>query len=275
MQRILKLAFPEYKLVFSKDEEPHLIIQTPEGRKIQSKWDAPYIYVSGERYGIKRNRRNGPPITELISRTPTRSNQCFIPFILSSKAAGDFTKIRKYKREGRKKLLAYINSNCRKNRELFFKKAREYDSTAEALGKCSNTGARAGGGWFGAGSAYSEYIFGIAMENRLVPGYVTEKIMNVFEGGAIPIYWGDSKTLRKWINPEAYIDVSDFKDFDQVIRYIDYLIKNPEKLEYMQKAPIFRDNKVPEFLNIYQDPPSRHLRECAEMIRREFYKQVM
>ncbi|NQY41825.1 MAG: hypothetical protein HRT87_00525 [Legionellales bacterium] len=98
MQRILKLAFPEYKLVFSKDEEPHLIIQTPEGRKIQSKWDAPYIYVSGERYGIKRNRRNGPPITELISRTPTRSNQCFIPFIISSKAAGDFTKIRKYKR---------------------------------------------------------------------------------------------------------------------------------------------------------------------------------
>ncbi len=275
IERILNLAFPEFKIIFSNDIEPHLIIKTPDGKKITSEWDAPYIFFSGERYGIKRNRRNGPPIVELLSRTPIKSNQCYLPFILSSSAAQDFKNIRKHKGGKRDKILAYINSNCRKNRELFFKKAREYDLSSEALGKCSNTGKRAHGGWFNLGDIYREYIFGIAMENRNVPGYVTEKIMNVFAGGAIPIYWGDSETVRKWINPKAYIDVSDFSDFDQVIRYLDYLVNNPKKLRTIQEAPIFRDGIVPEFLDIYKDPPNKNIRECAEMIRREFFKQVI
>jgi len=48
------------------------------------------------------------------------------------------------------------------------------------------------GGWGGEEiiDTYKNYKFVIAMENIQKDGYITEKNINAFYSGAIPIYWG-------------------------------------------------------------------------------------
>ncbi|CAK0823016.1 unnamed protein product, partial [Prorocentrum cordatum] len=48
------------------------------------------------------------------------------------------------------------------------------------------------------------YRFALVFENKLVPGYVTEKIVNAFLAGSIPIYWGSSAVLDVF-NADAFI----------------------------------------------------------------------
>ena len=50
----------------------------------------------------------------------------------------------------------------------------------------------------------SEYKFSIAMENSNGDGYLSEKIVDSFLSGTIPIYYGDY-FLDEFINPKTYI----------------------------------------------------------------------
>jgi alpha(1,3/1,4) fucosyltransferase len=47
--------------------------------------------------------------------------------------------------------------------------------------------------------------FMMAYENTSYPGYCTEKLMDAFLAGSIPIYWGDSKVEEDW-NSKAFIN---------------------------------------------------------------------
>jgi hypothetical protein len=63
-------------------------------------------------------------------------------------------------------------------------------------------------------------IFSFCFENDLYPGYVTEKIIEAFACGNIPLYWGlfggDSD-----FNKESYLNLSDFKTLHH---YRDYIL---------------------------------------------------
>ena len=50
----------------------------------------------------------------------------------------------------------------------------------------------------------SNYKFSIAMENSDGDGYLSEKIVDSFLAGTIPIYYGDY-ILDEFINPKSYI----------------------------------------------------------------------
>ncbi|KAF9289071.1 4-alpha-L-fucosyltransferase [Mortierella antarctica] len=65
----------------------------------------------------------------------------------------------------------------------------------------------------------SGYPFVFAAENSNCMGYVTEKIYNVLEVGAIPIYMGASD-IADFVPKGNYVDVSKFKNFDEVVEYI-------------------------------------------------------
>lgn len=51
---------------------------------------------------------------------------------------------------------------------------------------------------------FNKYKFIICFENSNTPGYITEKIFNVFLANSIPIYDGDPE-VNKFINKESYI----------------------------------------------------------------------
>ena len=73
----------------------------------------------------------------------------------------------------------------------------------------------------------SSYKFSIAMENTEGEGYLSEKIIESFLSGTIPIYYGDYM-LDESINPEAYILIRGEKDIKDKIEYIKEIDNNDE-----------------------------------------------
>ena len=51
---------------------------------------------------------------------------------------------------------------------------------------------------------FSSYKFSIAMENSNGDGYISEKIVDSFLAGTVPIYYGDYM-VDEYINPKTYI----------------------------------------------------------------------
>ncbi|TPH71891.1 fucosyltransferase, partial [Helicobacter pylori] len=68
----------------------------------------------------------------------------------------------------------------------------------------------------------SQYKFNLCFENSQGYGYVTEKILDAYFSHTIPIYWG-SPSVAKDFNPKSFVNVCDFKDFDEAIDYVRYL----------------------------------------------------
>jgi hypothetical protein len=66
----------------------------------------------------------------------------------------------------------------------------------------------------------SNYKFQFAIENtKNVYGYITEKIIDCFLSGNIPLYSG-CKNINDFIPSKAYINLDDFKDFKEAYKYI-------------------------------------------------------
>jgi len=50
------------------------------------------------------------------------------------------------------------------------------------------------------------YNFVIAFENSDYPGYITEKVIDAFKAGTVPLYWGGGAFLKETIPSDCYID---------------------------------------------------------------------
>lgn len=62
------------------------------------------------------------------------------------------------------------------------------------------------------------YKFVFAFENDLYPGYVTEKVIEAWATGAIPLYWGSDPA--KYINPKAIINLADFDSMSEFVEFV-------------------------------------------------------
>ena len=100
-----------------------------------------------------------------------------------------------------------------------------------------------------AGEAKMEVLLGhrfhIAFENRLTPGWTTEKFTDAFEAHTVPIYWGDEHALQ-WFNPQAFINVRNFRNFEECCDYILHLESRPQEYLKMLAEPPFFGNRVPD-----------------------------
>lgn len=63
----------------------------------------------------------------------------------------------------------------------------------------------------------NNYKFSIAFENSSYPGYCTEKLLQAFSAGTVPIYWGDA-TAKEMFNEKAYIDCTGMRIEDAIAR---------------------------------------------------------
>lgn len=61
----------------------------------------------------------------------------------------------------------------------------------------------------------SNYKFSLCFENAIYPGYLTEKIMDCFVAGVIPIYLGDPN-VKKIIPHDIFIDMRDYNSWDDL-----------------------------------------------------------
>ena len=87
---------------------------------------------------------------------------------------------------------------------------------------------------------FSSYKFSIAMENSEGDGYISEKIIDSFISGTIPIYYGDYM-IDEYINPKSYILIRNEKDIKEKINYIKEIDNNDEIYKNLLKENVIID----------------------------------
>lgn len=87
------------------------------------------------------------------------------------------------------------------------------------------------------------YAFSFAIENCICNDYFTEKIIDCFATGTVPIYWG-TENIGKYFNLDGIIRFEKFSELDNIVASL-------TKEKYDQMLPAMHDNfvRAKKFLN--------------------------
>lgn len=271
---IIKKAFPETTVIYEMSLDCDVIVLSHfiNEEALWNKQYKKYIYWSGESYDVFTHSKASSSISLLTTLKEDKEDKeetdnqmidstkkvlLYIPYTLYSPY---LYKPRKYSNDinERAYLLAYCSSNPTKIREelynTFVDKVGEEADLCHALGKChgkyKKTQKQIDGHWEDESlvDTYKDYKFVFALENKQMNGYVTEKLLNAFYSGAIPIYWGSSN-VNDLFNKKAFINVSDYENVEECVDFI--INMTPEELEKMQKEPIY--NETNEIIHLMDE----------------------
>ena len=231
-----------------------------------------YIYWSGES-GIPEKNKNEQISLYVLSSFQNIINFLYIPFCLYSSY---LYKDRKYENTDRKYVIAYCNSHKVPEREEMFNLFVEKvgielcHSHGKCYGNYPETNKQIKGSWDNITliDTYKDYKFVIAMENCRKDGYVTEKILNAFYSGAIPIYWGSSN-INDLFNPNAFINVNNFNSFDECVHYA--INMSQEKITEMTNEKIY--NETNDIINLMN--PNYHNNVTLERYKYVFKNYLL
>jgi len=270
---LIKLKYPNKNIIWINNNKANIIVRS------HFLWEEPvwnnkkkfYIYWSGESYPINNIKYNSK---SLYIYSFFKDNIYWVPYCSIIFNYKESQKIYPFNID--RKLCGYCNSNPVKFREDFIDLLADKDTTngVYALGKCIGTSKKITKKKLDGGYStqemykeYSNYAFIICMENSIENGYITEKILNGYKAGSIPIYWGDSKIAKKLFNPKSFICVNDYNSIEECIDYILNLYNDKNNLIKMANEPMFTDNIIPDILQIdnYDNPPL-HYKKIANLI---------
>jgi hypothetical protein len=86
----------------------------------------------------------------------------------------------------------------------------------------------------------TQYKFQICLENDLFPGYVTEKPLEAWLSGSVPVYSGlDSMSI---LNPKAILNLSDFSNLNALVDKVRELNNDVEAYLRIVNAPLLTGN---------------------------------
>lgn len=143
----------------------------------------------------------------------------------------------------------YSNGNACSEREEFFDLLSTY-KTVDSGGKFRNN---IGGPVESKYEFQKKYKFSIAFENSSTSGYTTEKILQAFSAGTIPIYWGNPNVGEDF-NEKAFINCHKYKNFEEVLEVIKKIDQDDELFMQYLREPIGNEEKFPEYsLRDYRD----------------------
>ena len=229
----------------------HNFVGGKRGQKIYP--DVPYIICSGEAVPVPWNGRQAP-LFELNTFHCDRPRSIHFPHLLAE--------IRDIARPdpmpAKRWCLAYSNSNPVAIRNAVFAALKRREPTCYAFGRCMTSADRP----FSLkrdereqnGQRFREFAFYIAMENRITPGYLTEKIGHAFNAGTVPLYWGDTACVNSFFNRDAFINVLDFTTTDKLAEHVINVWRDPQKLQRYLDAPIFAPGDLfQEYRKIYTE----------------------
>jgi hypothetical protein len=250
---VFKKLFEKHfkKIKINNSKTCDIIIRSCLSGNVWNNSIKPYIYWSGENRIPKKSNYENNSIYVLTTKSNLK-NSIYIPFCLESY---HINKNRLYENNKRDFFIGYCCSNRVDVRENLFNKFVEKIginkciSFGSCYGNYKETNRICEGDYQNLGliKNYSNCKFVIAMENSIGDGYITEKIVNAFYSGAIPIYWG-SPNINDFFNKESFINVSDFNNLDECIEYVINL--TDEQIKDIQSKPIYTNN---ELINIFND----------------------
>ena len=211
------------------------------------------VQFSGEAYHYTPNERFR---VSLICERDTDKVICLpfaIAYLQSSPRALSLITSRRPASKVPEKFCCFIisNPNCTVRNKMFqqLSKYKRVDSWGRAL---NNMGPLEGD-WTGERilQVISQYKFIICFENKWVANYITEKIVNPFLVGCVPIYWGSPHALHIF-NQRAFVyldkqepnDVDIQKCCDEIAR----LDRDDTAYLKMRAETPLRDNRLqPEY----------------------------
>jgi Glycosyltransferase family 10 (fucosyltransferase) C-term len=96
-------------------------------------------------------------------------------------------------------------------------------------------------GWQRNHKLYSHFKYCLVMENTAKDGYITEKLLNAFLGGCLPIYYGSTYVFEIF-HRDAFI-FYDVNDPQRALDRLRYLEDNPNAYEEIMHKPILQNGR--------------------------------
>lgn len=118
----------------------------------------------------------------------------------------------------------------------------------------------------------SEHKFALACENCSHPGYTTEKLMEAFEAGVVPIYWGDPKVTEEF-NSYSFIDCGQFSTVEDIVNEVKRIDADDEAYLKMLYAPAL--NNKEHSINIRQEKLEKFLYNIFDQTKENAYRRNM
>ena len=98
-----------------------------------------------------------------------------------------------------------------------------------------------------------KHKFAIAFENSSHPGYATEKVVQAFAAGCIPIYWGDPE-IGRIFNTKAMVVVNDGSNIEKAIKHIKEIDRDDDLyLEMLHTPALVDDSFIEKVRNDFRD----------------------
>eukprot|EP00439_Symbiodinium_sp_Y106_P014512 s6096_g2.t1 len=170
--------------------------------------------------------------------------------------------------EDRPGFAAYLVYKCYPHRERFFRlldaRGREAGlGPVETLSRCGDAGEidrtsqrYAETYMDDAADLFRRFRFALVFENKIQTRYVTEKIVNAFVAGAVPIYWG-SDFVAEIFNTDAMIWVNSFESFEAAVEHVIRVASEPELYAAYASAPPIRNTSAGRwYFSWHRDAPS-------------------
>ena len=150
----------------------------------------------------------------------------------------------------KKKFCAWVVSNGGgRVRNLFFDKLSQYKVVDSGGHFRNNVGGSVGNKI----EFLSHYKFSICMENSKTQGYISEKLVDCFEAGTIPIYYGDD-TVLELLNSKSYIHIKNEDEFEEKIELIKKIDNNDTLYqEIIREKIVIDDSRYARELQKYKD----------------------
>lgn len=116
-----------------------------------------------------------------------------------------------------------------------------------------------------------KHKFSIAFENSSHAGYVTEKIVQSFAAGTVPIYWGDPQA-GEIFNEKAFINVHKYPSMDAVIEEIKRIDENDDLYDSMLREPALKEC---DYVEQQEQRAEEFLRNIVEQDKRNAIRKPM
>ncbi len=147
---------------------------------------------------------------------------------------------------GSRRFCNFVHSNPVPFRERFCERLSGY-RRVDAPGVSCNNMPPIGTGVADKLAFVSQYKFTLAFENESAVGYTTEKIVEPFLAGSVPIYWGNPEVARDF-DPRSFINAHDFASEDELLEHIVRVDGDDDLYRSYLAASPYAGNVVPEVL---------------------------
>lgn len=232
---IVKMLSKRYRVVLS--DEPDYLFFTVFSDENMRYQDCVKIFISGENIAPDFNLCDYALSSEKLT---FGDRHCYYPYFLTATEALVKAGKKHLQTEGKENraFCSFVVSNGRADRkrtELF--NAISAYRTIDSGGRYLNN---VGGPVADKEAFEAKHKFSLCCENSSHPGYITEKLVQAFAAGTVPVYWGADDVCEVF-NRKAMIFANEYDSAEEVAKRVEQVDRDDELYLSMLREPAFLD----------------------------------